>query len=437
MLSFASYAERKKITLKFNSPVENLKVYVDKDKLEKIVSNLLSNALKFTPDEGRVDVKVEKLSNSVKLKIVDNGIGIPKERIDKIFDRFYQVDGSHTRENEGIGIGLALTKELVELHRGKIEVDSQEGKGTTITLTLPSGKEHLTPDEICVAEKDYEKESVPEAEIITENKYNTGKTEAMLDSILSADNVDKPLLLIIEDNSDVRNYITEHLEKEYRIIEAADGEEGLQEALKHIPDIIVSDLMMPKLDGFQLCAKVKTDERTSHIPVIMLTAKANVEAKIEGYELGADDYIMKPFDIIVLKARIKNLIGIRKKLQEKFSADDFRIPKELSAIDEQFLTRVLGVIDEHISDENFNVEILSRESAMSREQVFKKLKALTGKSPTHFLRSIRLTKAKRMIKEQKGSISEISYLVGFNSPAYFTKCFKEEFGYSPSELLTK
>ncbi|MGB5848519.1 MAG: response regulator, partial [Ignavibacteriaceae bacterium] len=213
-----------------------------------------------------------------------------------------------------------------------------------------------------------------------------------------------------------------------------DGEDGLTQALNHIPDLIISDVMMPKMDGFELCDKLKTDEKTSHIPIIMLTAKATSEDKIEGYETGADDYIMKPFDASELKARIKNLIEIRRKLQEKFSSDDFGIPKELSSIDERFMKRVLQGINEHISNEKFSIEELGKEAAMSRMHLHRKLKALTGKSTSLFIRSVRLAKAKKMIKEERGNIAEIAYDLGFGSPTYFTKCFKEEFGYLPSEL---
>ncbi|MCW9097584.1 MAG: ATP-binding protein, partial [Ignavibacteriaceae bacterium] len=245
VLSFSSFAERKKIALQFNSPVENLNVYIDRDKLEKIISNLLSNALKFTPDEGEVSVSVEPSSfppflkgelkgGFVEIRVSDNGIGIPKERIDKIFDRFYQVDSSHTRENEGTGIGLALTKELVELHKGKIEVESKEGKGTTVTVTLPLGKEHLLPEEICEANKGDEKELSPAENSILEPKSKKDKTD--IDLIIENQ---KPLLLMVEDNPDIRKYIIDSLEKKYKILEAADGEEGLQEALQHIPDLII------------------------------------------------------------------------------------------------------------------------------------------------------------------------------------------------------
>ncbi|MGB5892937.1 MAG: ATP-binding protein [Ignavibacteriaceae bacterium] len=433
VLSFTSLAERKKITLKFNTIEENLNVYIDKDKVEKIITNLLSNAFKFTPEGGNIDFTVEKLIKEAEIRISDNGIGIPRERIDKIFDRFYQVDGSHTREGEGTGIGLALTKELVELHKGKIKVESKEGEGTTLIVLLPLGKEHLKPEEICEAEKEHEegkqKELTLTEDIIPEPESRKEKTD--IDLLIDTD---KPLLLIVEDNSDVRKYIISHLESDYRIQEAVDGEDGLAQALNHIPDLIISDVMMPKMDGFELCNKLKTDEKTSHIPIIMLTAKATSEDKIEGYETGADDYIMKPFDASELKARIKNLIEIRRKLQEKFSSDDFGIPKELSSIDEQFMKRVLQGINEHISNEKFSIEELGKEAAMSRVHLHRKLKALTGKSTSLFIRSVRLAKAKKMIKEERGNIAEIAYDLGFGSPTYFTKCFKEEFGYLPSEL---
>jgi signal transduction histidine kinase/ligand-binding sensor domain-containing protein/DNA-binding response OmpR family regulator len=431
VLSFTSLAERKKITLQLNTIEENLNVYIDKDKVEKIITNLLSNAFKFTPEGGKIDFTVEKMIKDVEIRITDDGAGIPEERIDKIFDRFFQVDGSHTRKGEGTGIGLALTKELVELHKGKIKVESKEGEGTTFTVLLPLGKDHLKPEEIV------EKETKEVAEVITEiteliPDEENRKEKIDIDLLLDTE---KPLLLIVEDNSDVRKYIISHLEDDYRIQEAVDGEDGLGQALKNIPDLIISDVMMPKMDGFELCNELKTDEKTSHIPIIMLTAKATSKDKIEGYETGADEYIMKPFDAAELKVRIKNLIEIRRKLQEKFSSEDFVIPKELSSIDEEFMKRVLQVINEHISEEEFSIEELSKEAAMSRKHLHRKLKALSGKSPSQFIRSIKLSKARGLIKEKRGTISEISFMVGFRSPAYFNKCFKKEFGYSPGELI--
>ena len=248
---------------------------------------------------------------------------------------------------------------------------------------------------------------------------------------------DKPLLLVVEDNSDVRKYIISHLEDDYRIQEAVDGEDGVEQALNHIPDLIISDVMMPKMDGFELCNKLKTDERTSHIPIIMLTAKATSQDKISGYETGADDYIMKPFDAAELKVRIKNLIEIRRRLQEKFTKADFVIKRgdiKINSLDEQFIEKLMLIIEKHISEENFTIEEFESEIAMSKSQIYRKLKALTGKSPSRFLRSVRLSKARKMIQEKQATISEIAYSTGFGSPAYFTRCFKEEYGYSPSEM---
>jgi len=352
VLSFTSLAERRKITLSFNTIEEKLNVFIDKAKVEKIINNLLSNAFKFTPDGGSIEFTVEKMVEEAEVRISDNGVGIPKDRILKIFDRFYQVDGSHTRKSEGTGIGLALTKELVELHKGKIRVESKEGEGTTLTILLPLGKDHLKPEEI-VEEDIHEEtsEAMDETEFISEADDRKEKID--IDLLLDTD---KPLLLIVEDNSDVRKYIISHLEEEYRIQEAVDGEDGLEQALDHIPDLIISDVMMPNMDGFELCNKLKIDQKTSHIPIVMLTAKATSQDKIEGYETGADDYIMKPFDAAELKVRIKNLIEIRRKLQEKFSSDDFVIPKELSSIDAEFIKRVLQVINRHMSEEEFSIE---------------------------------------------------------------------------------
>ena len=287
--SFCSYAERKRITLKFNSIEDEIIVYIDKDKIEKIIINILSNAFKFTPEGGQIEVTVRlkppfnspfikggKEGGSVEISISDSGIGIPKEKIPKIFDRFYQVDGSHTREQEGTGIGLSLTKELVELHKGKIEVESEEGKGTTFIISIPLGKEHLKLEEIREPEKEEEKASFVLEETIDFSEAKIGKPD--IDLIIDTK---KPFLLIVEDNFDVRNYIKNNLDEDYRIIEAVDGEDGWDNSINEIPDLIVSDVMMPKMDGYKLCDKLKTDERTSHIPVILLTAKASSQDKIE------------------------------------------------------------------------------------------------------------------------------------------------------------
>ena len=429
--SFASLAERKNITLKINSEQDEIYAYIDVDIVEKIVVNILSNAFKFTEEGKRIEVNIRIREGNLDIIISDEGIGIPKERLVNIFDRFYQVDGSHTREHEGTGIGLALTKELVELHKGKITVESEHGKGTTFTIKLPLGMDHLKPDEICEEMKEAEKAASALNGIITEDK----KQEVKSDIGLYTD-TEKPLLLIVEDNLDVRNYMKGYLDKEYRILEAKDGEAGLRNSLEHIPDLIVSDVMMPKMDGFELCIKVKTDERTSHIPVILLTAKATGQDKIDGLEIGADDYIMKPFDAKELQARVKNLINQRKKIIEHLKKKQLFNISDINATstDKKFLNKALGVIEKHISDEDFNVDRFANEIGISRVQLHRKLVAFIGHPPGDFIRIVRLNKAARLILNNFGNISEIALEVGFSNPSNFAKAFREQFGVSPTNF---
>lgn len=450
VLSFCSYAERKRITLNFSTVEDEIIVYIDKDKIEKIITNILSNAFKFTPEGGEVEVSVNpkppfnfpfakggKEGGSVEISIRDTGIGIPDEKIPKIFDRFYQVDGSHTREQKGTGIGLSLTKELVELHKGNIEVESEEGKGTTFTISIPLGKEHLKPEEISEAEKVEEKvSSIPEEMIYhEERKVEKPDIGLITETDLSADKAGKPVLLIVEDNADVRHYIKGNLNRDYRILEAVDGEDGWNKSVEHIPDLIVSDVMMPKMDGFELCDKLKTDERTSHIPVILLTAKASSQDKIEGFETGADDYIMKPFEPEELKARIRNLIEQRKRIHEHFRKHGlFEIEEEhITPVDQKFLQKAAAIINEHISDASFGVEMLANDMAVSRSLLLKKIEALIGEPPNELIKRTRLNKAAKLIESKFGNISEIALEVGFNNPSYFAECFKKQFGFSPSQ----
>jgi YesN/AraC family two-component response regulator len=375
---------------------------------------------------------VKKLDENVEITISDTGIGISSERIDKIFDRFYQVDGSHTREQEGTGLGLALTKELVELHKGKISVESSEGKGSTFTVTIPLGKDHLKSEEII--EGKIEEEEIVDEEIEIRSDFEEHKVKPVLEAITETE---KLILLIVEDNTDVRNYIKGDLENEYRILEALNGEDGLEQAVNHIPDLIISDVMMPKMDGFELCDKIKTDERTSHIPVILLTAKATNQDKIDGYKTGADDYIMKPFDTVVLKERISNLIRQRVRLREHFIKEGFfQINSmDLTSIDKVFLKKALDIINKHLSDETFSVDAFADEIAMSKSQIRRKLVALVGESPGDLIRSIRLRKAAKLIEQHFGNISEIAAEVGFNNPSNFAHVFKKHFGVSPTEYL--
>jgi DNA-binding response OmpR family regulator/anti-sigma regulatory factor (Ser/Thr protein kinase) len=431
VLSFASYAERKRITLAFHSTQAELIVYLDKDKVEKIINNVLSNAFKFTPEGGRIEVNVSSRSDYVDIKVSDTGMGIPAEKLSKIFDRFYQVDGSHTREQEGTGIGLSLTRELIELHKGTIKIESEEGKGTTVMMSFPLGKTHLKPEEINEAEemKEYEKE---QAEYTGEGEY---KAEQKIGRE-SFDRETLPLLLMVEDNSDVRKYIRDNLIQEYRILEAKDGEDGWNKSAAHIPDLIVSDVMMPNMDGFQLCAKLKTDERTSHIPVILLTAKAAKEDKLEGYETGADEYLMKPFEPDELRARVKNLIEQRKRLHEHFRKKGMTAISQtkITSVDKKFLQNVFDDIERHLSDTAFSVDVLVRDISISRPVVHRKIVSLTGETPGEVIRRIRLNRAAELIQQNFGNLSEIALEVGFSNPAHFSEAFKKHFGVSPSHF---
>jgi signal transduction histidine kinase/DNA-binding response OmpR family regulator len=441
VLSFASYAERKRITLTFDATENELAAYIDKDKLEKIITNILSNAFKFTPEGGRIEVEATRVKDHLTVRISDTGIGIPADKIPKIFDRFYQVDGSHTREQEGTGLGLSLTRELVELHNGTIEVESTEGKGTTFVIRIPLGKKHLKPEEIREQVSSVPEEMIYHDETIREKPEIGGVAETDLYGNPSrrrldvTDEAEKPLLLIVEDNADVRNYLTRNVKMDYRILEAVDGEDGRAKAVEHMPDVIVSDVMMPRMDGFTLCDKLKTDERTSHIPIILLTAKASVKDKIEGFETGADDYIMKPFDPEELTARIKNLVEQRERIHEHFRRHGlFEIEKEkITPADQKFLQNTVSIITTRMSDAAFGVDSLAAEIGVSRSVLLKKIEALVGEPPSELIKMIRLNKAARLIEGKFGNMSEIALEVGFNNPSYFAECFKHQFGCSPSQ----
>jgi signal transduction histidine kinase/DNA-binding response OmpR family regulator len=434
-LSFYSLAERKNIDFNFISPENGIIVYIDKDKVDKMLSNVLSNAFKFTPEGGKVEIRILKNTNIAQILVSDTGIGIPKDQFDKIFDRFYQVDGSHTREQGGTGIGLALTKELIDLHKGKIEVESQESKGSTFRLIFPLGKDHLRPEEIC---EDESEKGTEQEKMIELGDFSESKEERKNDIDLS-EQESKPLLLIVEDNSDVRKYIGMILENHYQITEAKNGEEGLDKSFEEIPDLIISDIMMPKMDGFQLCSKLKSDSRTSHIPVIMLTAKATVNDKISGFETGADDYIMKPFEASELKARIKNLLEQRKRLHEHFRKHGiFEIEEQnITSLDQKFIQKSIAVINNNLSDNNLCVDFLADNLAVSRTVLNRKLSALTGDTPAELIKRMRLCKAAKLLEQNTGNISEIALEVGFRNPGYFADCFKKQYGISPSRYHNK
>jgi signal transduction histidine kinase/DNA-binding response OmpR family regulator len=437
--SFESLAKQKNIDLIFHSNEENIPLYVDKDKIEKILFNLLSNAFKFTNAGGAITIQVGKQADGIFVSITDTGHGILPEKLNYIFDRFYQADDSYSKDQEGTGIGLALAKELAKLHHGTISVESHIGEGSVFTVFLPAGKHHLKPDEIIdkpemPAKREKIQEPVPEHEF-SENTL-AGEDLPKPDEFNEKD--DKPYVLIVDDNADLRSYMRDCLTEDYYIHEATEGVEGFSKATQQIPDLIISDVMMPKMDGYELCKKLKTDERTSHIPVILLTARASSESRIEGLETGADDFITKPFDYHELLTRIKNLIQLRNKLKEKFrkEIDYNRLSKERDVIsmDQQFIRKAKAVVEKNISEPEFSIENFAREMALSRVQLHRKLRALVDQSATQFIKTIKLNRAAELLKNKSGTVSEIAYDVGFNTLPYFTKCFQEQFGVNPSEF---
>jgi len=433
--SFLSYAQTRDIELHFHSELPYLEMAFDQEKIQTIFVNLISNALKFTPAGGHVDVRMTlddvQLGNhgpeivhrtsSVVIQVSDTGTGIPEEHLSRIFDRFYQVDDTTTRKGEGTGIGLALVQELVKLMQGTISVESTPGQGTVFHITLPymppkaplrTGAHAPLP-----AETHFPGDLPPIAE-------DTGEDDQ------------RPLLLIVEDNPDVRFYLAECVKNVYRVVTAENGAVGIQKALERIPDIIISDVMMPEKDGFDLCESLKTDERSSHIPIVLLTARADFESRIAGLKRGADDYLAKPFEPVELMIRLDNLVQQRRRLQQRYAAMPLPLaPTEDPelVLEDAFLLKIREIVEANLSDSEFDMPQLEQALGMSRSQVFRKVKALTGASPSVLIRNIRLHQAKALLRDNTLTIAEIAYEVGFSTPAYFSTSFLEAFGKTPSE----
>ncbi len=428
--SFESLAEQRKLSMAFQCDEASLPLFFDEDKLEKVFFNLLSNAIKFTPEGGKIAIMVKKAEPpfSVEITIRDTGIGIPAERLPNVFDRFFQVDSSRTREREGTGIGLALVKEFVELHGGKVSVRSQEGFGTDFVVLLPQGEGSLDEKPPSEKQSDFDSmlltlaENTPQA--IAKKKADSTALQ----------------LLIVEDNADVRTYLHEHLvEAGYQVLEAVNGEEGITVAQEYLPDLILTDVMMPRMDGHEFSRQIRSDERTSHIPIIMLTAKAAEEDKIEGLETGVDDYLTKPFSSKELLVRVANLIRLRQQLRERFSTATVIRPNEVSAVslDQIFLQKVMEAIEENMGDEQFGLEPLSQAVNMSPTTLNRKLNALIGQPAGNLLRSMRLQRAAELLAQNAGNVTEIAYQVGFSVPENFSRSFKKLFGCSPLEYQKK
>lgn len=428
---FRLTAERKNIQLHFNT--EGFKasptIIADKEKVARIVFNLLSNALKYTPSGGNIFVSLcdAETPDALRIDVKDTGKGIAREEVTQVFERFFQAQGAAS----GTGIGLALVKSFVELHHGEVWVESESGKGADFIVVLPLTQEgEVEPEEsegnIAVDESSMQ--------YIDDGDKLQGKVQQLVNP-----DTDRPTLLIIDDNNDIRQYERTLLQDDYFVLEAADGKEGLDVAIKEVPDLVVCDVMMPVMDGLEFTERLKTNTATSHIPVIMLTAKNLEEQRAEGYEHGADSYITKPFHSKVLLARINNLLKQRRLLKTLFKditqADEQTIDQSsMDDRDKQFMKQLHQIIQSNLSRSEFGVEDIGREIGLSRVQLYRKVKAMTGSSVVDLMRKARLYKAKCLLESRSMSISEVAYEVGFSAPSYFTKCFKDEYGMLPGEV---
>lgn len=438
--SYDSLAKSKNTSFSYRFSEKHIPIYIDLDKMEKVINNLLSNAFKFVGENGVITLKVSteetKETRYAHISVKDNGPGITPEQQKHIFDRFYQADNTDTRQYEGSGIGLAVAKELTDLHHGTISLKSVAGKGAIFTVSLPLGKDHLSADEI--SKSSSRLDSHPE-ESVRDNTDSLSPTEnGKVQKEQPAADENAPCILVVEDNADMRAFICGILTPEYRSLKASDGLEGWEMAIEEIPDLIISDVMMPKMDGLELCRKLKSDERTSHIPILLLTAKAGKISKIEGLETHADDYITKPFDADELLLILRNRIEQRARMRKRFSKEINLQPKDIAitSADERFLQKTADIVEEHMEEFDFDVETFVGEMQLSHRQVSRKLKSLTDLSPVQYIRILRLKRAAQKIEKQEDTISQIAYSVGFNNLSYFSKSFKNQFGKNPSEYET-
>lgn len=418
--SFRMALLKKHIVFSFEAtPDADFHMMADAGKLERVYFNLFSNAVKYTPENGKISIRLYADGHNYRLVVFNSGSYISAANVEAVFERFYQVD-SH---QAGTGIGLALVRAFVEMHGGNITVCSDD-KGTTFTIIFPG-----------------QEVSSYHPEVITLPADEPDVSSTLLDVEISTGDevveVDCPVVLVIDDNTDIRSYVKSLLSNEYRVLEAADGAAGIRLAMKYVPDVIVSDVMMPGMDGVECCRRLKCEMQTSHIPVILLTACSLDEQRIQGYDGGADSYISKPFNSRLLLSRIRNLIANRLQLKQFFGDNRTMEKESISSMDKDFVTRFRSLVEEKLKDPELNVEDLGRDMGMSRVQLYRKLKSLTNYSPNELLRRMRLKKAASLLASSEMTIAEVAYEVGFSSPSYFTKCYKEEYGESPTEFLKR
>ncbi|UCH14077.1 MAG: helix-turn-helix domain-containing protein, partial [Bacteroidales bacterium] len=439
--SFSELAEERNIKLELKTVINEIFIWFDPDKLEMVIYNLLSNAFKFTPDKGKISVlisltyqnndngiKSEDITDQVvEISISDTGIGIPQDQIDKVFERFYQSEKSQFIRSGGSGIGLALSKDIIELHDGTISASSKEGKGTTFKVCLPCERKDI-PEKA----REYIAGKIDETDEAGEESTEQYETVIAKDEF---ENANLPILLIIEDNRDMVYFIKKFFDNVYNIYEAFDGEKGLCMAQEIIPDLIICDILLPKLDGRKVCGALKNDERTSHIPIVLLTALSSKEHEKDGFLVGADAYISKPFDPEILKVRLEQMLKTQQKLKEKYSHQIFLEPKdvEITSSEEKFIKKAIKTVEDNLHDPDFGVNEFSREIGISKVQLYRKFRAISDMTVKEFIRTLRIKRAGQLIKKADLNVSEVAYKVGFKEVNYFRKCFKEFYGTNPSE----
>lgn len=450
--SFHELSISRNIQVDFISATPEMEVWFDKEQLKKVFYNLLFNAFKFTPDGGYISIAIEEKKATVEVRVTDNGKGISKENIDKLFDNYFQEDDAG-KQNTGYGIGLALSKSIVEMHRGSLHVSSEHistaANNTCFTVSLLKGNSHFAPEQIVPSQQ---------GSPASATTFNNLPVATVADLSLPANEIpdsgNTATILLVEDNPSIRAFIKEALQKQYHILESSNGAEGLAVATEHIPDLIISDVMMPEMDGFSFCSRVKTDPRTNHIPVILLTAKTAVAHQVSGLETGADIYLTKPFSIQVLELQIRNLLTSRERLWERFRLELQSLPAQATApgiintesqapekeqpalhpLDAAFINNIKQMVEEHMEDPEFGIALLAKKAAMSQPVLFKKIKAITGMTANDFVKSLRLKRATELLRENRYTVYEVAYMVGYENSKYFSREFKKQFGKTPSEF---
>jgi DNA-binding response OmpR family regulator len=438
---FEGQAKNKSVTLTYRHDTDSLPIWIDRRNFDKVIVNILSNAFKFTPAGGEIRIVVSHDEKNATIAISDNGEKIPEDKLNKIFERFYQTASTVNDRYTGTGIGLDLTRSLVELHYGTItakNINSNEHSeyldkgqdGVVFIVTLPLGNTHLKPEEMIIDE-----EPVAAADLIQEEESEADIEPTMIP--LSANH--KTTIVIAEDDDEIRNYLNAELSKDYDVVLCTNGREALSETLHRKPDLVISDVMMPEMDGNALCSKIKTNPGTNHIPVILLTAKNRDEDKLEGLETGADSYIVKPFNMDILRRTIINLINSHRLLQLKYGRNDVLEEQveevRMKSPDEKLLERVMATINSHLNDSDLSVDLVAEEVGISRVHLHRKMKELTGQTPHDFIRNLRLKQAANLLANQGMNVTEVMYACGFSNSASFSTLFKKFYGVSPREYM--